>query len=339
MTDSTEVAAVRAITVPFHGAELFVVEHNGQPYTPMKPIVEDMGLAWQPQHRKVTANKSRWGMVEITIPSEELNHHDGDAGLNGRDDHPGQRRSMTMLPLRKLPGWLATIDPGRVKNPDVRARVIQYQNECDEVLWQYWNDGVAVNPRALYSVNPGDVLSKDEAETLRLMLKAAVDRLPKHLQGKKMLQGWSKLKAHFKVSYREIPRHEFSEAVSIVARHTAEWEVVDEPQGETLNDEIDRLIQQIETPNGVATHLFVPLVNAVLRKQGLDLSVSIKGDSAHLSPGQSKEVTERLDRLGQIFNPESRQYADVLGIRRALCGLDPKLGMREEGYRPVLPAL
>ena len=45
MSNSTQVNTNRAITVPFHGAELYVVEHNGQPYTPMKPIVEGMGLA------------------------------------------------------------------------------------------------------------------------------------------------------------------------------------------------------------------------------------------------------------------------------------------------------
>lgn len=210
MTNSTVATANKAITVPFHGAELYVVEHNGQPYTPMKPIVEGMGLDWKSQHRKLAANQVRWGMVEMTIPSA------------------GGAQSTSVLPLRKLPGWLATIEPGKVKNPDVRTRVIQYQNECDDVLWQYWNEGVAANPRIAFKVNPGDALTADEAETLRLLLKTAADRLPKEKQGALMVQGWSKLKAHFKVGYRDIPRSEFSEAVSIIARHTAEWEVVDD---------------------------------------------------------------------------------------------------------------
>ncbi|STL46345.1 antirepressor protein Ant [Escherichia coli] len=38
--------AVSTINVPFHGAELYVVNHNGEPYTPMKPIVEGMGMDW-----------------------------------------------------------------------------------------------------------------------------------------------------------------------------------------------------------------------------------------------------------------------------------------------------
>lgn len=79
-----------------------------------------------------------------------------------------------------------------------------------------------------FTVNPGDVLTAEEQNTLRLMLKTAVERLPKEKQAGAMIKGWSKLKAHFGVAYREIPRQEFSEAVSIIARHTAEWELVEE---------------------------------------------------------------------------------------------------------------
>ena len=210
MLDSTQARSERAITVPFHGADLYVVEHNGQPYTPMKPIVEGVGVSWQGQHEKLSANGARWGIKEILIPSK------------------GGLQAMLSLPLRKLAGWLMTLSPNKIKNTEVRAKVIQYQNECDDVLWQYWTDGIAINPRAAYAVNPGDLLTKDEAETLRLMLKSAADRLPKDRQAAAMIQGWSKLKSHFGVPYREIPRHEFSEAVSIIARHTTEWELVAE---------------------------------------------------------------------------------------------------------------
>jgi hypothetical protein len=41
--------ADRTINVPFYGNSLFVVEHNGEAYTPMKPIVEGMGITWQSQ--------------------------------------------------------------------------------------------------------------------------------------------------------------------------------------------------------------------------------------------------------------------------------------------------
>lgn len=44
---------------------------------------------------------------------------------------------MTCLPLRKLFGWLQIIQPNRVRE-DIRDKVIQYQNECDDVLWKHW---------------------------------------------------------------------------------------------------------------------------------------------------------------------------------------------------------
>lgn len=87
-----------------------------------------------------------------------------------------------------------------------------------------------------FTVNPGDVLTAEEQNTLRLMLKTAVERLPKEKQAGAMIKGWSKLKAHFGVPYREIPRQEFSEAVSIIARHTAEWELVDDAQEEATEE-------------------------------------------------------------------------------------------------------
>ncbi|MGL4349397.1 MAG: phage antirepressor N-terminal domain-containing protein, partial [Plesiomonas shigelloides] len=40
---------ITTISVPFQGANLYLVEQDGQPYVPMKPVVEGMGLAWQGQ--------------------------------------------------------------------------------------------------------------------------------------------------------------------------------------------------------------------------------------------------------------------------------------------------
>ncbi len=116
------------IKVPFHSAELYLVEHGGQPYTPMKPIVEGMGLAWQAQLAKLNANPKRWGITKIVIPTL------------------GDLQEMVCLPLRKLFGWLMTISPNKVK-PELRDTVIKYQEECDDVLWDYWIKGQATNPR------------------------------------------------------------------------------------------------------------------------------------------------------------------------------------------------
>lgn len=85
----------------------------------------------------------------------------------------------------------------------------------------------ATTPQAAalpYSVQPDQTLSAAQANTLRDMLKQAAERLPQHKQGPFMVQGWSKLKAHFKTDYRHIPAEQFTDAVSILARHISQPE-------------------------------------------------------------------------------------------------------------------
>ncbi len=118
------------VHVPFYGTILFLVDVNGEPYTPMKPIVDGMGLDWRSQQRKLASLQERWGMVIMTIPSE------------------GGAQETLCMPLRKLPGWLMSIQVSRLK-PEIREKALAFQNECDDVLWEYWTKGIAVNPRGV----------------------------------------------------------------------------------------------------------------------------------------------------------------------------------------------
>lgn len=56
-----------------------------------------------------------------------------------------------------------------------------------------------------------------------------------------------------------------------------------------------------------------------------------------LTPQQVEEITQRLDSLTRLFHPHSQPFADVMGIARALRGLDPKLGARAPAFVPLLP--
>ncbi|WP_368893070.1 phage antirepressor N-terminal domain-containing protein, partial [Proteus mirabilis] len=117
----TSMTSISTINVPFHGNNLYVVNFNGEPYVPMKPIVEGMGLDWMGQYRKLTQRFSK-GIEEMSIPTK------------------GGEQSMLCLALRKLAGWLHTISPNKVK-PEIRDKVIKYQEECDDVLYEYWTTG------------------------------------------------------------------------------------------------------------------------------------------------------------------------------------------------------
>lgn len=136
--------ATTLIPVPFHGTTLYLIPHNDEPYTPMRAIVEGMGLDWKVQHRKLAASE-RWGMVIMTTPS---------AG--------GPQESLC-LPVRKLPGWLMTLHPNKVK-PSLRETIVAYQNECDDVLWRYWREARIEAP---FNPAPTPLIAKVDPALLR----------------------------------------------------------------------------------------------------------------------------------------------------------------------------
>ena len=74
-----------------------------------------------------------------------------------------------------------------------------------------------------YKSSNRDALSAEQADGIRKALRNAANELPRERQMQFMISGWSKLRAHFGCKYRDIPAGEFSEALSIVARHIAEY--------------------------------------------------------------------------------------------------------------------
>ena len=125
------------LPVQFHSDTIYCVEIDGEPFTPVKPIIENLGLAWQVQARKLVNNKERWGVTMMVIPSE------------------GGEQQTLCMPVRKLTAFLAGINPSKVRS-ELRAKIKLYQEECDEVLWQYWAHGRAERQPALPPSRPQD---------------------------------------------------------------------------------------------------------------------------------------------------------------------------------------
>lgn len=96
-------------------------------------------------------------------------------------------------------------------------------------------------PRIAYTQGPDDTLNAVEQEQLRLILTGAAESLPPAERGVFLQRGWSKLKAHFKVPYRQIPRREFTEALSIVARHASDAPALPVPADKALQQALDTM--------------------------------------------------------------------------------------------------
>lgn len=150
--------------VTFHGDTIFCIDYQNQPYTPMKPIVENIGLAWQSQCQKLNTNRDRWGITNIVIPSE------------------GGEQEMLCMPVRKLPSYLNSINPRKVR-PELRAKIELYQAESDDALWNYWMHGRAERPAPQPQPTDGPLTPALRAE-LKAIVDAKLSTAPADVQGR-----------------------------------------------------------------------------------------------------------------------------------------------------------
>ena len=104
--------------VPFHGDSVITLNTDGSHYIALKPIVTALGLDLNTQYQKIK-DSERYGHMPIPCQT------------------PGGVQEMLCIPLRKLNGWLFSINPNKVR-PDLKEKVIQYQEECFQVLHDYW---------------------------------------------------------------------------------------------------------------------------------------------------------------------------------------------------------
>ncbi|MER1722705.1 phage antirepressor N-terminal domain-containing protein [Proteus mirabilis] len=214
--------SVSTINVPFHGNNLYVVNFNGEPYVPMKPIVEGMGLTWQSQFEKLKQRFSK-GITEIVIPSK------------------GGEQSMLCLALRKLAGWLHTISPNKVK-PEIRDKVIKYQEECDDVLYEYWTTG---------EVKKKTNFRQSTAKEL-IPLRQTAERLIAHGVGNIYPDIWKHIHKEFGVEHiNELLPEQIPLAISYL----------DALEGEYIPKETPREVTQERVYRNMDVHNIKALVN------------------------------------------------------------------------------
>ena len=185
--------------VTFHGDTIFCIDYQGQPFTPMKPIVENLGLDWATQFRKLKNNESRWGVVIMTTASR------GSVAIITTPSNGGEQE-MLCMPVRKLPSYLNSINPRKV-SPELRAKIELYQAESDDALWNYWMHGRAERPAPQTTEA---AITPDQQCTLQAIVRARVED-SKGLYP----QIWSRFNNHFRLgSYKQLPQCRMSEAVA-----------------------------------------------------------------------------------------------------------------------------
>jgi hypothetical protein len=138
MTKNTNIAPI-----DFYGQAISTIKKDNVEYVAMRPIVEDIGLNWSSQSVKLNSNKAKFGGCDIATPSK------------------GGVQTSLCIPLKKLNGYLFSINPAKVKT-EIKDKVIIYQEECFTVLHDYFNYGYSLNtPLLETNQDRRDKLSED----------------------------------------------------------------------------------------------------------------------------------------------------------------------------------
>lgn len=115
------------VEVPFNGNMMIAKRFDdGEIYTALKPICENIGIAYNGQWERL--NRTPWATIRMirTVGSD------------------GKHRDMVAVSRKTLTMWLATIDTNRLSNEQARKNVTVYQLEAAEALDKYFNEGGAI---------------------------------------------------------------------------------------------------------------------------------------------------------------------------------------------------
>lgn len=116
-------------SIDFHGQTLLATVQDNVVYTALKPICENIGLSWNAQFERIKRDEVlAEGIRMIRTPTK------------------GGFQDVVCLPLTLLNGWLFGVDTNRVK-VEIKETLITYKRECYQALFDYWNNGVAINHR------------------------------------------------------------------------------------------------------------------------------------------------------------------------------------------------
>lgn len=191
-------------TISFYGSDLITLKVEDVIYTAVKPIAEALGLAWGTQQQKLSRSKGKFNCIHMNIVAED-----------------GKNREMLCMPLKKLNGWLFSINPEKVR-PDLKDRVIQYQEECFEALYNYWHFGKAERKT-----------TTDERTGLRQAVSALVSK-----KGLLYSDAYSLIHQRFNIEHiDELTPEQVGMAVEYVHKIYLEGElIIDEPKEEPKLD-------------------------------------------------------------------------------------------------------
>ncbi|AWY45432.1 antirepressor protein [Glaesserella parasuis 29755] len=261
-------------TISFYGTDLITLKIDDVVYTAVLPIINALGLSQGTQSAKLQRNKEKFSCTHMKTTGSD-----------------GKTYEMLCMPLKKLNGWLFSINPEKVR-PDLKDRVIQYQEECFEALYNYWHFGKAERKT-----------TTDERTGLRQAVSALVSK-----KGLIYSDAYSLIHQRFNVEHiDELTPEQVGMAVEYVHKIYLEGElIIDEPKQNvaTPNDEAVRIAKYL-----VRARAFAKEVEVFHRKLYEDLGIPryVKNDIAGKAYDIAHEFNVWLDPFIEQALPQLNQ--------------------------------
>lgn len=181
-------------------------------------------------------------------------------------------------------------------------------NEMEAALQQVSQTKAKRAPKAL----PG--LSSDQQSTLKALVVARVEALPKEKQGKAAITCWSALKSKFGCGYKEIAPEQFTEAVSLVARVVLEGEWLGKPASSgSFADIVGQPLKRSERwmvsldAQGRERYQLIPYDACVMTQQELM--------QAMVTPGELPVSTEEMFEFAMAAMANLKARSDYQSMR------------------------
>lgn len=131
--------------VPFHDTTIYTTADGT--HVALRPVCEALGLDADSQLQRIKRQPWATTVIMTGVAADSKMHE------------------MAFIDRRTFTMWPATIDTGRVKNERTRELVRTYQCEAADALDRYFNEGVAVNPRAVETSAPATTTGPYSVET------------------------------------------------------------------------------------------------------------------------------------------------------------------------------
>ena len=96
-------------------------------YVPIRPLCDLIELSWSGQYERI----QRDPVLATALKGVRII----------RTPEAGGAQEMVCLPLKYLPGWLFGVQTTRIRNPVLQEKIIRYQRESYDVLWEAFQQG------------------------------------------------------------------------------------------------------------------------------------------------------------------------------------------------------